>query len=343
MLHLYRRHLESCGRKKRVANCSCPIWVQGRLHGRLLRKSLGIRNWESAQSIVRDWEANKAGSIPLGVAFARFIADCGARKLSPETIYKYRVLEKEMVAVFEETMVDAVSIDALSSYRESWKLGTLTARNKVDLMRRFFNFCVERGWCKVNPASQLKAPKGDVEPTLPFSDAEIKKIMGAVELYPDRPKGRRAQLRAFVLVLRYTGLRIGDVVRFGKEKISDGKIMLRTAKTGQMVWIPVPNFVEGELAGLGERPFWSGNGLGKNGVKTWERSFRLLFKLAGVTGHPHMFRTTFAVNLLQSGVSLENVATLLGNTVRVAEKHYAPYVQTRQVALEAEVRKTFGA
>jgi hypothetical protein len=38
---------------------------------------------------------------------------------------------------------------------------------------------------------------------------------------------------------------------------------------------------------------------------------------------------------------LENVATLLGNTIRVAEKHYSPWVKTRQDALEAAVKGTW--
>jgi hypothetical protein len=51
------------------------------------------------------------------------MADCEARELSPETIYKYRILEKEMVPLFGDRAVVDVSIDELSAYRESWKLG----------------------------------------------------------------------------------------------------------------------------------------------------------------------------------------------------------------------------
>lgn len=53
------------------------------------------------------------------------------------------------------------------------------------------------------------------------------------------------------------------------------------------------------------------------------------------------FRTTFAVRLLQKGVSLESVAALLGNSVRVAERHYAPWVQFERMALEESVKKTW--
>jgi integrase len=41
--------------------------------------------------------------------------------------------------------------------------------------------------------------------------------------------------------------------------------------------------------------------------------------------HPHMFRETFAVEMLLAGVPLEQVSILLGHkSVKITEKHYAP-------------------
>jgi integrase len=61
--------------------------------------------------------------------------------------------------------------------------------------------------------------------------------------------------------------------------------------------------------------------------------------LAGVKGYAHRFRDTFSVNLLKSGVPLETVAVLLGNTIKVAERHYAPWVESRQIVLEEQVQR----
>ena len=56
-------------------------------------------------------------------------------------------------------------------------------------------------------------------------------------------------------------------------------------------------------------------------------------------GHAHRFRDTFAVELLLAGVPLERVSILLGHTsVKITEKHYAPWVKARQEKLEEAVR-----
>jgi hypothetical protein len=42
--------------------------------------------------------------------------------------------------------------------------------------------------------------------------------------------------------------------------------------------------------------------------------------------HPHRFRDTFCVDLLARCVNPYNVARLMGITVEMLEKHYAPFV-----------------
>jgi integrase len=65
-----------------------------------------------------------------------------------------------------------------------------------------------------------------------------------------------------------------------------------------------------------------------------------VFKLAGIKGHPHMFRDTFSVGLLNQGTSMRTVQLLLGHSsIQTTEKHYAPFDRGTQVILDAAVSK----
>jgi site-specific recombinase XerD len=53
-----------------------------------------------------------------------------------------------------------------------------------------------------------------------------------------------------------------------------------------------------------------------------------------------MFRNTFAISLLEKGVSIETV--LLGHrNIRVTQEHYNAWVKSRQELLESAVMKTW--
>ena len=50
----------------------------------------------------------------------------------------------------------------------------------------------------------------------------------------------------------------------------------------------------------------------------------------------------FAVELLLAGVPIERVSVLLGHqSVRITEKHYAPWVRSRQEQLEADLARAW--
>src|SRR5205085_11882025 len=50
-------------------------------------------------------------------------------------------------------------------------------------------------------------------------------------------------------------------------------------------------------------------------------------------------RDTFAVELLLAGVPLDRVSILLGHSsIRITERHYAPWTRSRQEQIEADLR-----
>lgn len=346
MLTIFRRHTLKCRHTSRdERRCSCPIAVEGTLNGEYIRKSLGLRSWEAAQKKVREWEAaGRKDPVKVGNACDSFLKDCEARRVGPAQYGKYKLLVKELKDILGTRNISEVTVEDLRNYRALWRVSPVSAQKKLERLKTFFRFAQDSGWIGNNPARLIKPPKTKQKPTLPFSDEDMEKILWACEVYPDRPRGRREQMKAFVLLLRHSGLRIGDAISLTADKVQDGKLLLYTAKAGTPVWLPLPPEVVSSLERVAHSGqfFWSGNGILKSAVADWQRSLKRLFTLAGVKGHAHQFRHTFAVKLLQSGVSLEHVAILLGHSSpAITNRHYSPWVKSRQETLEREVKKTW--
>lgn len=209
-----------------------------------------------------------------------------------------------------------------------------------------------------NPAKHLSQVKVKDTPTLYFAQDEMQTLLYAVgRMYTDKrglngnsPESLRKRVTAFVLLLRWSGLRIGDAVSLEQTRLThDGRIFLYTAKTGTPVFVPIPQCVAELLRTLpNSNPkyfFWTGNGLLKTAVADWQRTLRRMFKLAALHKrcHPHMLRDTFAVEMLLAGVPIDQVSILLGHSsVKISEKHYSPWVRARQEQLELSVREGRG-
>lgn len=114
------------------------------------------------------------------------------------------------------------------------------------------------------------------------------------------------------------------------------------------MFIPLPPFVADALDACPRKSeqywFWTGQGSRQTLAGNWRRTFRRLCEIAGVRdGHPHRFRDTLAVELLLDGVPIERVAIVLGHSsIRITEKHYAPWVHARQAQLEADLAGAWG-
>lgn len=206
-------------------------------------------------------------------------------------------------------------------------------------------FAEKRRWIDDNPAVELKAPKVPFKPTMPFTREEMIRILAALQPYGKSAGIRNAQrLRAFVLLLRYSGLRIGDAVQLNVSRIRDKKLLLHTEKTGVPVYCVLPDMVVKALDAAPHSSsryfFWAGKSTVHSAKGKWQRRLQRLFELAKVpNGHAHRFRDTFAVELLLSGVPLDRVSVLLGHSsVRITERHYAPWTRSRQEQIEADLK-----
>lgn len=323
-----------------------------------MKKSLNTRDWSVAAATVHEWEAarqigGKVFEVPsIKDAVSKYLEDSEARHLAAPTIRKRReLLEGKLLPYCQskghERLAD-LNVDTLRNFRKTWKFAATSAVKRLEYLRGFLRFCEESEWIERNPARAIKPPKVTRKPTLPFEGAEVERALKAADRLQTwgtfGPK-----LRAMILLLRHSGLRIQDAACLERARLNDDKLFLYTQKTGTPVYCPLPPDVVTALQSQendrSEYFFWDGKSERETTVKSWNRVFQKLFAtcdppVAG--GHPHRFRDTFAISLLLRGAELPNVSILLGHSsIRVTERHYSPWIKARQEQLEADVRRTW--
>jgi site-specific recombinase XerD len=298
--------------------------------------------------------------ITIKDAVKAFLQDEEARQLAKTTTCQSKTLFEQQLLTWAKSeslgFLDQLTTARLREFRASWKNGALTTQRKHHRLNGFFAFCIENEWLTRNPSKKMKGVHANLVPTDYFTPAEFKRIIDGTYAYGDWKGGRDFEhrglrLRALILLMRWSGLSILDAVTLERQRLQRHRLLLYRHKTKVPVFVPLPLNVSTllhELPNSNARYFfWSGNGDPHTAKKGWQRSLRRLFKTVNLKTeddqpkrcHPHMFRDTFAVELLLAGVPLDQVSLLLGHgSIKVTEKHYAPFVKARQQQLESSVR-----
>lgn len=213
------------------------------------------------------------------------------------------------------------------------------------------------------------------EQKLPFEDAELDRMLDAatnkygrrlikwdrdvhhcraVNTYADYKYSWKGEdLADFIMVNCHTGLRISDMATFHIDRLRDDNTChVRTTKNGKHVFHKLPEWLADRIRWRAEQygPFIFGEHKTDDinvVTDTWRRKLIRLWDLCegpdfqwSATPTPHRFRHTFARILLQTpGVTVRDVAELLGDTEDMVRKHYAAWVPDRQARLTAVMEK----
>jgi integrase/recombinase XerD len=298
---------------------------------------------------------NNNEPVTIERAVKEFLADIEARKMDDSTRRKYRTMLKQLRAYAAERgflYLNHFSVEALTAFRGTWKDELRSGAKKLERVRGFFRFAHEREWVPKNPASKLKPPVGSSKPANkhPFSDDEIKMLFEACPQYKSHrwsngiSEGEVTgdQIQTFMMLLIYTGLRISDAATFSTDKLQGNNAFLFMHKTNEPVFTWIPGDLVARLKSLplqrGKYYFMGPVTERKEtAADMWRRKLGDIFDMAGpwkIKPTPHRFRHTFARLLLQRGVPVDDVATLMGHSdPKITLKHYGHWVPERQERL----------
>jgi integrase len=197
---------------------------------------------------------------------------------------------------------------------------------------------------------------------MPLTPDEFEALLTATSVLKDPERQQRA--RAVFLLMRWSGLAIGDALKLERQRVTHKsgvyRVVTMRQKTGTDVSVPLPPDVAREILAAPNGWTSSANGAKSVGdpkylfwdgksdiVNTWTRRLvPAVFAAAKIkrAGNmtSHRLRDTFAVDLLQKGVPLEDVSKALGHeSIKTTEKHYAKWVKGRQDRLDNLIAGTW--
>lgn len=276
-------------------------------------------------------------------------------------------------------MLDQWTAPDVREMRSSWEVAPQTAAKNMSTIKAFFEFCLANEWLERNPARLVRnqrtrdAADRRNDQKLPFTDDELRRMYEACETTYGKQEiawsrvthGRRVEgqyarynskwsgqdLADFISVSVYTGLRISDVTIFRVDRmLPSGEILLRTTKAGTHVYTWVPEWLQERIRARAEEfgpHIFGEHGTSDMNVVTdvWRRKLIKLWSLCGPWKDkptPHRFRHTFARILLERpGVTVRDVAELLGNSEQMVRKHYSAWIPERQERLTKVLKEAF--
>jgi integrase/recombinase XerD len=395
---VYTRHKRSCPKVDRPdwARCNCVKWLYVYRNGKCQLTSAKTRSWERAEQkarvlrdafdpakqLQRQLEAKiNAGNVEVEIAVAvdQFNKEVARLSRAEATRSKYNLTLSRLLTWCATQspavlLLSQLDVPTLRRWIHSWTGAPTTRHNQHQRIIAFFNFCMEQGWIKENPAKKIKKVPRQQEETLPFTREQFEALIKATYYYDSRGQKRNGattnsrRVRAYLKLLRWSGLRAGDGACLAKSKLrDDDSLVLYQAKVKDKANAPVcvllPHEIAQELRNVPPSTltnpnyfFWSGRSKRKSEVSNWIKIFgKILSKATELfpesflesdgqpkSAHLHMLRDTFAVEYLLAGMSLEEVSRLLGHSsVLITQKHYAPWVLQRQQHLVASQRNAW--
>lgn len=273
------------------------------------------------------------------------------RRLAPDTLKAYRIDLRQFSEFVEDVWPDR---DMLISYIKhlNQKFAPRSVKRKLASVRAFYHTLTSNGMLEESPFDKLhiriQSPK-QLPKVIP--NQIVHDLLQSA--YDSHTPDRRDVLRDIVVLelLFSTGLRVSELCALTRNTflLEDNELCLLVRGKGskeRILQITTPELIQLVKAYCGEFQeeiqqcgFILLNRRGRPlSAQSVRRIIQKYLKQIGVTYHitPHMFRHTFATALLEAGMDIRYIQSLLGHSSISTTQIYTHVATARQTILLAE-------
>ena len=252
---------------------------------------------------------------------------------SKKTIERYRyIINKMMNTVKVPTR--RITVFHLRSYLMSEKqrgVSDNTLAGYRDIFCAYFNWLQRESLIDTNPTTNLGSIKCAKQVNAPFSDVEIERLKASCGCSRDK---------AIICFLLTTGCRISEAVGLNRDDIDIKNMQCKVLGKGnkeRMVYFDniTTMYLKKYLSSRNDLSpaLFVGKGTNRmtpGGVRKMLNQVAEIAKVDHV--HPHRFRRTLATNLINRGMSIQEVARILGHDKLDTTMRYV-YINDRDVQM----------
>jgi integrase/recombinase XerD len=245
------------------------------------------------------------------------------------------------IAIFLATMggsFETCARDKLEAFfrnKLAHGLSQSSSARKLSCLKSFMRFLVAEGVRHDDPASLIDRGKSRRRLPSTLTVKEVERLLNAayenISAVPPSKRPRAVRLACLLEMLYSTGLRVSELVSLPRSALNgDGHMLTVKGKGGRERVVPLNEkarlalllYIETCLAPAGEKPkaskwlFPSWSEAGHLTRQKFARDLKLLAQRAGIEEErlsPHIVRHAFASHLLERGVDLRVLQTLLGH------------------------------
>jgi integrase/recombinase XerD len=363
---IFVRHSADCEYRddENYRKCRCKKHLRWTHKGKQYRRAAKTRTWSGAEEARRALEAEFTGGVAVPVlklqpkannqptiaqAIKTFIHRGESANKKPSTIRKLRFqlnLFEQFMGKRSKFYPAQITADDVTEYRTTWvtRWNDLTKIKAQQNLRGFLRSCL-RGDHRtdvldvLDTIKQTKQGKEKRKPK-PFTEDELEHLLDEIPTVFANEPTNIEKYRTLIRCMVSTGLAIVDTVQLERASLEHAKkagvLEVERQKTGKKAIIPIDSALLKELQSvLNGDPryiFWNGTSTADSETKRLQEKMRTLMKAANVyiPGDVfHRFRDTAVDFWLGQGWSLTDVATALGDTVKMVEEHYKDWASQR--------------